>query len=169
MVAVLAVGGCAAQPGTTPINESPAPKASTTPAAPQPSFADLTRGNTKSVVKMYAYDAKHRSAVVEPILFLTGDEFCTKFKVKRTDPRCEREWTIEESHTKVTMPVAGNPKILNWDDGQGNVCIEEPADGGTCPMSEKAFADWIAESPGEMVSVSTRDATVVRMALIYTP
>jgi hypothetical protein len=168
-VAVLAVGGCgAATPETAPAASGP-PAAKSAPAPPQPSFADLTRGSTKTVVKMYAYDPKHDSAVVEPILFLTGEQYCRTFQVKRTDTRCEREWLTEESHTKITMPVAAQPKITGWDDGQGGVCLAEPVDGGTCPMKAKDFTAWIAENPGEMVAVTTRNATVVRMALIYTP
>jgi hypothetical protein len=172
VAAVLAAGGCTADgPGTAP--DAPGPTgtatASAVPAPPQPSFADLTRGSTTSVVKMYAYDARHDSAVVEPIIFMTGGEFCRTFALKSSDPRCDHEWTTEESHTKITMPVAPKPAFTTWDDGQGGVCIGSPAAGGTCPMSARAFARWLAEQPGSMVSITTRNGTVTRMAQIYTP
>jgi hypothetical protein len=132
-------------------------------------FPDLTLGSTKSVVKLYAYDARSRSVVVEPILFMTGEQYCKTFKLKTTDARCNREWITEESHTKVTVPVAAKPKYFTWEDDNGDVCIDTPEAGGTCPMTAKAFGAWAADNAGAMVAVTTADATITRMAQIYTP
>jgi hypothetical protein len=166
---LLTAGGCGREKPAAPGPATSAAPVKVSPAAPQPTFADLTRGSTTSVVKLFAYDARHRSAIVEPIVFMTGDEFCKTFKIKKSDPRCDEEWTTEESHTKITMPVAATPKLYTWDDGEGGVCIGEPAAGGTCPTTARAFARWLTEQPGGMVAITTRNATVTRMAQIYTP
>ena len=134
------------------------------------SFADLTRGSVKSVVNLRAYDAGSHSAVVEPILFMTGEKYCQTHKLKPGDARCNREWITEESHTKVTVPLAAKPKYFTWEKEDGDVCLgEKPEDGGNCPMTPKAFTSWAADNIGAMVAVTTVNGTVTRMAQIYTP
>jgi hypothetical protein len=165
VAAVLLIGGCGSGATGSPSAFPSAPSS----AAPEPSFADLTRGSTTSVVKLHAYDAKNRSAVVEPILFMTGQKYCKTFKVKSTDARCNREWITEDSHTKVTVPVAAKPKYFTWQAENGDVCIETPEGGGTCPMTAKEFDAWAAENTNAMVAITTVDGTITRMAQIFTP
>ncbi|GIF15692.1 hypothetical protein [Actinoplanes teichomyceticus] len=167
-VALLLTAGCGTHPGDTPGTAGPARSATAAPA-PEPSFADLTRGDTRSVVKMYAYDARNRSAVVEPILFMTGEQYCRAFRPAPTDGRCDREWTTEESHTKITVPVAARPRFYTWQDENGDVCVDSPDAGGTCPTTAKAFGRWLSGDPGGMVAVTMVDGTITRMAQIYVP
>ena len=172
---VLVAGGCgtATQTGAGP--SGPAPSSAAPPSEPPskpsskpspeksaPTFGDVTQGSTKTVVKMYSFDADNQSAVVEPIDFKTG--VCAA-----DDDDCNREWDAEDSHRKVTVPVADKPKFFNWQNDNGDVCIKKPEDGGTCPMKPKAFATWIKENPGEMVAVTTDNGEITRAALIYVP
>jgi hypothetical protein len=172
--AALLLAGCgSASPGPAPATSPPAPPSAAAKAAakvaPEPSFADLTQARAKSVVKVFAFDAENQSAVVEPIIFLTGEDYCKAFKVKASDARCDHEWLTEESHTKVTVPVADNPAFFTWEGPDGNVCVETPADGGTCRWSAKSFAKWVADEPGGMAVIATQNGEIVRMAQIYTP
>ncbi|UQU63841.1 hypothetical protein COUCH_33445 [Couchioplanes caeruleus] len=181
---VLLAGGCGtdkpdaspapapASPASESASESPSPSESpsTTKAAPQPRFADLTQGSTTSVVKLHAYDAKSASAVVEPIIFMTGDAYCRTFKIKRSDSRCvSQEYVTEASHTKVTVPIAATAKYFTWEGADGNVCIDAPEKGGTCPMTAKEFAGWFKLNEDGMVAIATTDGTLTRMAIVYTP
>ena len=165
----LLAGGCGTgQPETGPSSSPSA--AAPSPSAPQPRFADLTQGSTTSVVTLHSYDAKNASAVVEPMIFMTGDAYCKAFKIKRSDDRCvHHEYVTEESHTKVTVPLAADVAYFTWEDPNGDVCIDAPEKGGTCPMTAKQFAKWLKAGTGEMVAVATRDGAVTRMAIVYTP
>ncbi|WP_433729217.1 hypothetical protein ACQP2Y_16870 [Actinoplanes sp. CA-051413] len=171
---VLVAGGCGTNPPDVSASPPPVP-ASSAPAAsrkpvPQPRFADLTQGSTTSVVKMHGYDPENASAVVEPIIFMTGDAYCRAFKIKRTDGRCvHAEYVTEESHTKVTVPIAATVKYYTWEDSNGDVCIDAPEKGGTCPMTEREFAGWFKLNKEAMVAVATENGELTRMAVVYTP
>ena len=192
---VLAAGGCGtstpnaapaptptptgpASAGPAPTTSAPTSAPTSSPASspaskkpvPPPRFADLTQGSTTSVVKLHNYDAKNASAVVEPMIFMTGDAYCRTFKIKRSDSRCVSEaYVTEESHTKVTVPIAADAKYFTWEGSDGSVCIDAPEKGGTCPMSEKEFAGWFKLNKQAMVAVATKDGTITRMATVYTP
>ncbi|MEV4706667.1 hypothetical protein [Actinoplanes sp. NPDC049316] len=172
VVLILMAGGCGT--ATPEASAPPVPSASASPspsaAAPQPRFADLTQGSTTSVVNLHAYDAENASAVVEPIIFMTGDAYCRTFKLKRSDNRCvHHEYVTEESHTKITVPIATTAKYFTWEGADGDVCIDAPEKGGTCPMTAKEFAGWFKLNKGAMVAIATEDGTVTRMAIVYTP
>jgi hypothetical protein len=170
LVLVLVAAGCGTgQPKAPPAHSSAAVPAPS-PSAPQPRFADLTQGSTTSVVKLHAYDAKNASAVVEPMIFMTGDAYCRTFKIKRSDSRCVHlAYVTEESHTKITVPIAPTAEYFTWEDTNGDVCIDAPEKGGTCPMTEKQFAAWFKLNQRSMVAVATEDGALTRLAIVYTP
>ncbi|MET8278850.1 hypothetical protein [Micromonospora sp. NPDC005174] len=162
--AVSGLGGPASdQPGTPTGTSSSA-------TVPQPRFADLTQGSTTSVVTLHSYDPANASAVVEPILFMTSDAYCRAFKIERSDGRCTHlAYITEESHTKVTVPLADDVDYFTWEDAQGDVCMDAPEKGGTCPMTGKQFAAWFASNKEAMVAVATELGVITRMAIVYTP
>jgi hypothetical protein len=170
----LLAGGCGTgQPETGPAPSSPSSSpsaAAPSPSAPQPRFADLTQGSTTSVVTLHSYDAKNASAVVEPMIFMTGDAYCRAFKIKRSDNRCvHHAYVTEESHTKVTVPIAPTAEYFTWEGEDGSVCIDAPEKGGTCPMTEKQFGAFFKLNKRPMVAVATKDGTLTRLAVVYTP
>jgi hypothetical protein len=168
---VLATAACGTGDETAPpaTPSSAAAEPSRTPAAPQPTFADPSHGSTTSVVKLYSYDAAAHSAVVEPIVFMDGGDFCKKFKIKSSNPRCQLEWTTEDSHTKITVPVSRKPRLNAWDNGQGGDCIGTMITGSTCSTSPAAFARWLKENPQGFAVITTEDGTITKIAQMYTP
>jgi hypothetical protein len=60
-------------------------------------------------------------------------------------------------------------KYFTWEGSDGAVCLDAPEKGGTCPMTQKQFAEWFKLYKGEMVAVATQDGTITRMATVYTP
>ncbi|KAB1908910.1 hypothetical protein F8279_05190 [Micromonospora sp. AMSO1212t] len=162
--AVSGVGGPASDPPGTPTGT---PSSS---ATVQPRFADLTQGSTTSVVTLHSYDPANASAVVEPIIFMTADAYCRAFKIERSDGRCtQRAYMTEESHTKVTVPLADEVDYFTWENAEGDVCMDAPEKGGTCPMTGKQFAAWFALNKRPMVAVATELGVITRMAIVYTP
>jgi hypothetical protein len=165
--AVLATAACGTNaPSATP---SFAPPPSTAPAPPRPSFADLTRGDSTSVVKLYAYDPTADSAVVEPIIFMDGPAFCRKFKVKAGDPRCDREWTTEESHTRVTVPVVAKPRLNAWENAAGDDCIGTLTTGSTCAVSVTTFTKRAKANPAGFVVITVKAGVATKLSEMYTP
>ncbi|MEV7327281.1 hypothetical protein [Micromonospora sp. NPDC093244] len=162
---VSGVGGPASDPPGTPTGMP-----SSNATVPQPRFADLTQGSTTSVVTLHSYDPANASAVVEPVIFMTGDAYCRAFKIERSDGRCTHQAFItEESHTKVTVPLADEVDYFTWEDAEGDVCMDAPEKGGTCPMTGKQFAAWFALNKRPMVAVATELGAITRMAIVYTP
>ncbi|GID28728.1 serine/threonine protein kinase [Paractinoplanes brasiliensis] len=147
-------------------SRSAAPSAS----GPRPRFADLTRGNVTSVATLHAYDPAHASAVLEPMLFLTGDAYCRAFQIDRSDDRCvHHAWMTESSNTKVTVPIAANAKYFTWEDPDGAVHMDAPEKGGTYPAGAKKFAQMFKKGEASMIAVTTEGGRITRMAVVYTP
>ena len=167
LAAVLTTAACA----TTPPAAAPsfAPSPSHAPAPPRPTFADLTRGDSTSVVKLYAYDPAAHSAVVEPIIFMDGPAFCRKFQIKKGDPRCDREWTTEESHTRITVPVIAAPRLNAWENPAGDDCIGSMTTGGTCAVSVATFTRRAKANPEGFTVITLHDGVATKLAEMYTP
>jgi hypothetical protein len=143
----------------------------TSPAVGTPvKFPDL-RGapRAESPVKLYSYDAAAHAVVVEPVLFLSGPDYCKMFKIKQSDGRCEPDWVTVDSHLKLTLPVDDKPSLYTWEGAGGDVCVDSFAGGGTCPQKASAFAAWLKADKGGLVAVSTVRGQVTRMAQMYTP
>jgi hypothetical protein len=154
--------------GSASAPPSSAPTSAPSTAAPAPTFPDVTRGSAAVTANLLSYDPAADSAVVVPTLMLTGEDYCKKFKVKSSDGRCQREWITVDSHTKITLPVDPEAKLLSFKDGDPE-CVGNMIAGGTCPVSKKDFAAWAKDYPEGLIRISTQDGTIVKMAQVYTP
>ncbi|MEV6845533.1 serine/threonine-protein kinase [Actinoplanes sp. NPDC051411] len=136
-----------------------------------PVFPDLRgKAHATSVVRLSSYDPGARVVVAEPVLFLTGPEYCTMFKIKQSDGRCETEWTTVDSHLRLTLPVTGDPVLHSFDDPSGQErCNGSMATGSTCPTKPDAFLKWLKGSGVDLVAVTVSDGRVAKMAEMYTP
>lgn len=168
VAALLTTAACGATPPPA-VTPSLPPAPSPTPGAPRPTFADLTHGDATSAVKLFSYDARAHSAVVEPIIFMDGPAYCKKFRVKAGDPRCEREWTTEESHTRITVPVAAKPRLNAWENAAGDDCIGTMTTGATCAVSAATFTERAKANPAGFVVMTIRNGTAIKLAELFTP
>ncbi|WP_306205692.1 hypothetical protein [Actinoplanes sp. RD1] len=166
LLALAAAGALAA------CSSAPAPSSATaspSPAPAVPTFADVSRGDSTSVVKLISFDAKARSAVAEPTIFLLGPDFCEAFHLPSSDPRCERDWNTEDSNTRVTLPVAGDAELLTIHGGDPECFGDDTLIVGTCELTPAKFAA-LAEDSGEMLAqLTVVDGTATRIAEVYTP
>ncbi|MCO8273980.1 serine/threonine protein kinase [Actinoplanes sp. TRM 88003] len=138
------------------------------PAAPPPlTFTDVRTGSTKSIVKVRGYNPKARSVIVEPVLFLTGDEYCQTFNLASTsDNPCEQAWVTEDSRMAVTLPTAATPELTStFDDPER--CAADPVTVGTCRITPGQLAERLGTEG--LVELTTRNGTVTTMAEVYTP
>ncbi|MEU4240904.1 serine/threonine-protein kinase [Actinoplanes sp. NPDC026619] len=138
---------------------------------PTAKFPDLRGpGAASSVVKLYSYDPAAHVVVVEPVLYLAGPDYCTLFKIKQTDERCNQETTIVESHLKVTLPAAARPALTTWDDPQAEGdCIGSMTSGGLCPIKPAAFSEWLKSDPLGLAAVTTKAGQATKLAEMYRP
>ena len=170
---VVILTGCAAPTkSTTGTGPSPASSASKPAPKPTPTFADVTKGDSDTAAMLYSYDAAAHSAVLMPVLFMDSSTYCKTFKVKSSDPRCQREWVLEESHIKATVPVSPGVKLLGatvpGDEDQD--CVGSIEKGGSCPVSLKQFKQMAKEAGNNfLVRISIEDGTITRIAEEYRP
>ena len=163
-VVLLSAAGC-----STPDPEATPPTASApASAAPTPTFAEVGRGDTESVVKVRKYDPRERALVVEPTVFLQGPDFCEAFHLPGTDPRCERDWATEDSKVKVTLPVSPGAALLTIRDGEPE-CLDDRTGAGTCRWSPDALAERVTQDDDFLARLTTRDGVATRIAEVFIP
>jgi hypothetical protein len=141
---------------------------SASPAAPTPTFADVSHGDTESVVKLLRYDPETRAAVVEPVVFLDGLAFCQAFHIPETDPRCERPWVTEDSRVKVTLPVMPRVRLLTVKDGD-SACVDDGTGTGSCPWRPADLARLAVPDRDLLVRLTTTDGTITQIAELFLP
>jgi hypothetical protein len=134
-------------------------------------FPDLAgAAHGASPVKIYSFDPAAHVVVVEPILFLSGPDYCTMFKIKQTEGQCQIDWESVDSHLKLSLPVSGQPLLYSFNNSEGDtVCVGGFSTGGTCPIKSAVFAKWVKENPAGLVAVTTTGGRVTKLAEMYTP
>ncbi|MEU4624878.1 serine/threonine-protein kinase [Actinoplanes sp. NPDC023801] len=136
-------------------------------APSQLTFTDVREGSTRSIVKVLGYYPKNRSIVVEPVLFMTGDEYCTTFKVEPSSQApCERAWVTEDSRMIVTLPASANPKLTGTNDDPQR-CAGDVVTVGTCKISAERLVERLGDAG--LAEITTTDGTVTAIAEVYLP
>ncbi|MEU8664990.1 hypothetical protein, partial [Actinoplanes philippinensis] len=139
----------------------------TEPNRPAPTFTDVRAGKTKSIVKVRSYQPKTRSIVVEPVLFMTGDEYCRTFGLEPSaDAPCEQAWVTEDSRMTVTLSTSAEPKLTSTFD-EPDRCAGDPVTVGTCTITAAKLATRLGN--GGLAQVGTADGVVTSIAEVYTP
>jgi len=137
------------------------------PSQLPPTFPELT-GDTGTTVRLLSVDFKTRAAVVEPIMFLPGPDYCTKLHIPRTDTRCVQDYVIENSNTKVTLPIAEKVKLTNIGDGSDD-CYGTMTTGATCPATEADYTKAVRPDADMLVYLKLQSGTIARIAELYRP
>ncbi|MCA2211865.1 hypothetical protein [Jidongwangia harbinensis] len=138
---------------------SPSPSASAAPG-----FVELT-GDASTSVRVVKLDFRNRSAVVEPIVFMHGPDYCKAMKISPIEQRCSQEVVIEGNKTKVTLPIAADVDLRTI--GHGEECIGTMTGGATCRASLAEFTRNVGE--GVPVWITLDDGTIAKIAELYTP
>jgi hypothetical protein len=161
-------------PTAVPPTSSASPTSTASPASPAspvavaPSFPDLSRGNAQTTAKLLSFDASARSAVVEPVIFMDGGDYCAHFHIATSDPRCIREWVTEDSNIKVTLPVDAHAKLTTVRGGDPD-CMGGTQVSGTCPLTPAGFASLAKQSPGMLVRVTVKNGSLTQLAEQFIP
>ncbi|WP_305789720.1 hypothetical protein [Symbioplanes lichenis] len=166
LLALAVVVGALTACSTTSPSAAPA---SSAPASPIPTFADVSRGDSKSVVKLISFDPQARSAVAEPTIFMQGPDFCEAFQLPASDPRCERDWSTEDSNTRVTVPIAADAELFTIHGGDPECFSGDSLVVGTCELTPAKFATLSQESGEMLVQLTVVDGTARKIAEVYTP
>jgi eukaryotic-like serine/threonine-protein kinase len=143
----------------------------TPPAGPQPLFTDVTEGASQSIAKILAYNRAAHSAVVEPVLYYSGPDYCKAHAIKATDSRCEREWETDDSHEKVTVPLADDARLTTVRDGDPD-CMRSISDiviAGSCKLTPTGYASWLKDHGEALVRLSVQNGTTTAIAELFLP
>ena len=155
-------GAVVARAEIRPIEDAPS-----SPAAAALAFTDVRQGSTKSIVAVRGYYPKSRSVVVEPVLFMTGDEYCKTFSLKSSsDTPCEQAWLTEDSRMVVTLPTSAAPKLFSTFDDPGR-CAGDPVTVGTCAIGAAKLAERLGTNG--LVELTTTNGIVTAMSDVYVP
>ncbi|WP_433790027.1 serine/threonine protein kinase [Actinoplanes sp. CA-252034] len=145
----------------------PIEDAESEPDPSRPAFTDVRTGATKSIVKVRAYLPKTRSIVVEPVLFMTGEEYCETFGLEPSaDAPCEHAWVTEDSRMTVTLSTSATPKLTSTFD-EPDRCAGTPVTVGTCTITAAKLATRLGTEG--LAEITTKDGVVTAIAEVYTP
>ncbi|GAA1639794.1 serine/threonine protein kinase [Actinoplanes couchii] len=139
------------------------------PVAPATSltFTDVRKGSSTSTVEVHAIYTKPRSVVVEPVLFMTGPEYCEAFGLQPSEEApCERAWLTEDSNMTVTLPLSPDLKMFSvFEDPQK--CAGNPVTVGTCKITPEAAIKRLESY--SWYDITVKDGVVTAMAERYVP
>ncbi len=138
----------------------PSPASGVTP------FTDVRTGSSTSIVEVHGYYPKSRSIVVEPVLFMSGPEYCTMFALDPDGDVCQRAWLTEDSRMTITLPIVADPKLTSTR-GNDQECLKHPVTVGDCKTSIADFTDLVEVSP--LYRLTTVDGTATALAEVYVP
>lgn len=162
--------------GTAPLagasagsSASATPKTSVRPPAPGPSYVDVTKGDSSTAVMLYSFDPAVHSAVVEPVIYMEGPTYCTKYRIRQSDSRCNLETVTVQSHQRATVPVSPQAKFFLAVSGDRD-CVGSIEKGGICPATTDQFTKLVGENRGGfVVHLTIEDGTATRIAEEYHP
>jgi predicted Ser/Thr protein kinase len=146
------------------IRPSSVPTSSGGPAA----YTDVTKGDSTSMAKLLSYNQAGQSAIVEPVLFYFGPDYCKAYHVPASDGRCNREWITVDSHQKVTVPMSSKAKLLYLREGDPD-CVDADTGSGSCALAPKAFASWLKDNSEALVRLTVKAGAATSIAEFYTP
>jgi serine/threonine protein kinase len=135
------------------------------PASAGPTYVDVRYGRTNSTAKLLSFDPGALSAVIEPIILMPGPDYCRKYGVPVTQPRCQQNWTIEDSQSKIDLPVSPEVVVSTTRDGDQG-CLHDNS--GTCPLPLPELAGWLKLHPQALTSITSTDGVVTGMAELPT-
>jgi hypothetical protein len=158
-----------ASPAGAGSSASATPKTSVRPPAPGPSYVDVTKGDSSTAVLLYSFDPAVHSAVVEPVIYMEGPTYCTKYRIRQSDSRCNLETVTVQSHQKATVPVSPQAKFFLAVSGDRD-CVGSIELGGSCPATSEQFTQLVEQNGGGLVAhVTIKDGTATRLAEEYHP
>lgn len=150
----------------TPSPSAAAPSVSVPAPSVKPTYADVSRGDTDSTVRMLALRSK--AVVVEPVVFMTNPDFCATFGIPADDGRCNQPWDTADSEAKITVPVADDATYALVDLEDPQRCMDDRG-AGSCKATAKEFAAWAADDVQPLIRLTTKNGVATRLAEMYVP
>jgi hypothetical protein len=141
-------------------------RSGTPPAAPaEPAFAT---GDATVTARLWGLDHGERSAVVEPVRFLTGAQYCRRHNVAPTSQRCRARTVTEGTDVKVTMALGTGYRLREYRDGDAR-CTDPVTRAGRCPATTHDFSIWATEHSPFPARVTIKGGKVAEVAQLDLP
>jgi hypothetical protein len=106
-----------------------------------PAFAT---GDATVTARMWGLDHGEKSAVVEPVRYLTGAQYCRQNSIAPSSQRCRARTVTDGTGIKVTMPLGAGYRLREYRDGEPG-CTDPTTRAGRCPTTAYDFNIWATE------------------------
>ncbi|WP_436531468.1 serine/threonine protein kinase [Actinoplanes sp. HUAS TT8] len=136
-------------------------RSGTDPAVPPaPAFATGDAQLTAGVWLLYE---AHQQAIVEQAEYVTGAEYCRRYAVASTSPKCAKTTVPVYSGVRVALPVAAGVKYFDYRNLPAS-CLDPETHAGKCGVSRAVFSVMGDEFDPWAALVTIRAGRVVAVA-----
>ncbi|BCJ48849.1 hypothetical protein Asp14428_03240 [Actinoplanes sp. NBRC 14428] len=116
-------------------------------------------------MRLWYFNVRERSAVVEPTSLLTGAQYCARYAIPSSDDACRRKLVATGSNVKLTVPISGKVRRLGFPDLDLS-CVDEATAEGTCKITESDFNTWATMNSPAPARITTEKGAIVEVAAL---
>lgn len=128
-----------------------------------PPVPGFTTGDAQFTAGVWLLYDRGKVAIVAPTEYLTGADYCRRFALPTTSPKCGEKYVPVAGSTSVSLPLAAEPSYLDYRDNPQK-CRNLRTRAGTCPVSFKRFATVTDETSPWPALVTIRAGQVTSVA-----
>ncbi|MCY1143133.1 protein kinase [Actinoplanes sp. Pm04-4] len=128
-----------------------------------PAVPGFVTGDARFTAGAYLTYDIGRVAIVEPTDYLPGAEYCRRYAVAASSPKCAQKYVPAPSSTQVTLPIAENRTYFDYRKNPVK-CLDAKTRAGTCEVSFDQFVTTTGEPSPRPLLVTVRGGEVVSFA-----
>ncbi|MCW2139717.1 Serine/threonine protein kinase [Actinoplanes cyaneus] len=135
-------------------------------SGPDPSVPPVpvfTTGDAQLTAGVWMLYEDHRLAIVEQAEYLSGKDYCRRYAVAASSPKCAKTTVPVYSGLRVTLPVADGLKYLDYRKSP-STCLDPATHAGTCQVSRSVFSQMTGALDPWAALLTIRAGKVVSVA-----
>ncbi|GAB2605508.1 hypothetical protein Aab01nite_00150 [Paractinoplanes abujensis] len=122
-------------------------------------------GDAQLTAGMHMLYDRGRVAILEPAEYVTGTEYCERFALPPTSPQCAKKLVPVNSGTRVSLPIAAEPRYLDYRHDPAQ-CLDPKTHAGTCAVSFDTYVTVSSEISPRPSLVTIRNGQVATVARV---
>ncbi len=135
-----------------------------------PALPGYATGDARFTAGVWMLTNPAGTALVEAAEYPTGEEYCRRFGVEASSPRCAADFVPVLSGVRVNLPVEGEPELFNVRvDGRRCPAPDPVTRAGRCAVSSDVFSIFSDETSPWPALVTVRGGKVVAVAKLDVP
>ncbi len=128
-----------------------------------PAVPAFTTGDAQITAGVWMLYEDHRLAIVEQAEYLSGKDYCRRYAVAASSPKCAKKTVPVYTGVRVTLPTAPGLKYLDFRDSPQK-CLDPKTHAGTCEVRRDVFSEMLHEFDPWAGLVTIRAGKVVSVA-----